>query len=68
MGEGIFEKSPAGRFADNPPVEQLVERFGKVGFVPGADVPNGVARKAIPNARRDLGGGSCGLREPLEPP
>ena len=68
MGEGVLEKSAAGRFADDPPVEQLVERLGKVGFVPGADVPNGIARKAIADARRDLGGGARRLREALEPP
>ena len=66
MREGVFEEAASGSFADDAPVEQFVERIGERRFVPCADLAHGVARKAIADARGNLGSGTRVLRKPFD--
>jgi hypothetical protein len=56
MREGVFEEASPGSFADDSPVEQLVERIGEGCLIPCADLAHGVPREAIADARGNFGG------------
>jgi hypothetical protein len=64
--EDVFEDSASTGFADDAPVEKLVERIGERGLIPRADLADRVAREALPNARGDLRGSSRVLGEPRD--
>ena len=64
--ESVFKKAPSAGFANDPPVEQLVERVGERGFIPRTHLAHGIAREAIADTGGDLGSGARVFRESLD--